>query len=543
MRAAALCAALAVAAAPAVARAAPIAVTVVDTAGDVAYVTPGRDAGLAPGATVRFGDRALVVVDVTAGTAVVALAGAPLPVGTSGAADVTPGAGAAAVTRMPTPRPLDGWRAQWPDATHPADAQHPTAVPLGSGGPVGRLHAALTLHGAAAIAGAPTASADLRARVSYQLRTDRPLSVDVDLSGRGSLDGHSGARTPVWVHRAQLRYGDAYDPRLAVGRLAWAASGVGMLDGVRGMARVGAVELAGFGGLVPDPLDGRPDTGATRFGAEASYDAPAAPWQPRLVITLSGSTWSGQLDERRAAITAEASRGAITAAAWADAQAFAAANPWGAATVELTGAGAAIDWQRRGQRASIDVAMARPERSLRLEAALPAGWLCWRRAGDVGADPAGEPCVGDDTTVGAAASAGLTRGPWRVDASLRASRTTTATTFDDVAAVALGEYQLRPGLRLLAGASGGRAAFLDWYAVEGGVGLDRGRRWDATLRYRPELIAYVGALDRFVSHALALDGRYHVNRALDVAVAASATTGEDRDALAVLTTVAWRPRP
>ncbi|MBK9032480.1 MAG: hypothetical protein IPL61_14415 [Myxococcales bacterium] len=535
--------ALLVVAVPAIAVADPIAVTVVDTAGDVAFVSPGRDAGVVAGVTIQIGARTLTVVEATAATAAVRLDGAPLAVGATGVADVTPGAASAAVARLAAPRPLDGWRQQWPTPTRPADAQHPAEVPLGAGGTVGRLHAALTLHGAAALASSPSAGADLRAQVSYQLVRDRPLAVDLDVSGRGYLDGTSGARTPVWVHKAQLRYGDAYDPRLALGRLAWAATGVGLLDGVRAMAVVGGVELAGFGGVVPDPIDGRPDAGAARFGAEAIYDDATGPWQPRLSLTLVGSTWRGALDERRVTATAEASRGALTASGWAEAQAFASDNPWGASAVEVTGAGAALDWHRRGQRASIELGLARPERSLRLAAALPRDWLCWRSEGAVGADPATEACAGDDRTLDASAAVGLTRGPWAVDATVRASRTMTAATVDELAALARLEYRLRPHLRLVAGGAGGRAGFLDWYAVEAGVALDRGRRWDAGLRYRPELIAYAGALDRFVSHTLALDGRLRVGPTLDAALALAATTGEDRDALAVLTTLAWRPAP
>jgi len=104
--------------------------------------------------------------------------------------------------------------------------------------------------------------------------------------------------------------------------------------------------------------------------------------------------------------------------------------------------------------------------------------------------------------------------------------------------VALIERRLRPHLRVLAGATATRVGFLDAYGVEAGVALDRGRRWDLTARYRPELIAYVGSLDRFVTHTVALDGRLRLRHDLDVAGAASATTGEDRDALAVLAVAA-----
>jgi len=535
--------ALAVLAAPAMAFAEPIAVTVIDVAGDVAFIRPGRDAGVVAGVKVRFGARTVTVIDATGDTAVIALTGTPLALGAAGVADGTPGAAAAAVTVLPAPRPLEGWNEQWPAPSHPADRQAPASVPLGAGGPLGRLHATLTLHAQGAVGDATTAAGDLRGQVSYQVLRDRPLSVDVDLSARGYRAGTAGARTPIWVHAAQVRYGDAYDPQLAVGRLAWAASSVGMLDGVRAMARLGAIEVAGFGGLVPDPIDGRPDTGAARFGGEVSYDAPDLSGRPRVALTLLGSTWNGALDERRATVTAEASRGAVTASGWAEGQAFAADNPWRARAFELTGAGAAVDWQRRGQRASVDLSLARPERTLRLAAALPASWLCGRRPGEAAADPAAEPCAGDDRTLAATASVGVTRGRLSLDASLRGSRTEGANADDDLAGFAQAELRVRHHLRLVAGGAGGHASFLDWYAVEAGVALDRGRRWDLAVRYRPELVAYAGAIDRFISHTLAVDGRLHLGASLDASLALSGTTGEDRDAVGALTTLVWRPRP
>ena len=310
---------------------------------------------------------------------------------------------------------------------------------------------------------------------------------------------------------------------------------------MRAAGHVGAFELAGFGGIVPDPIDGRPDPGAARFGAEAIYDAPAAPWQPRLALTLVGSTWSGAVDERRATAAVDVSRGALAASAWAEAQAFAADNPWGAAAIELVGAGAAIDWQRRGQRASLDVSFARPERTLRLAAALPSDWLCWRAPGADAA--AAEPCGGDDRTIAAAASLGRGGARWNLDAGVRVSRTDGAAQDDELAGHVLGELRVGPGLRLLGGGAGGHAAFLDWYQAEAGVALDRARRWELAVRYRPALVAYVGALDRFVQHTVAIDGRVRLGPALELALATAATTGDDRDALAVLGTLAWRPAP
>ena len=159
----------------------------------------------------------------------------------------------------------------------------------------------------------------------------------------------------MFVRAAQLRYGDAADPRLALGRLRYAASSVGMLDGGRASARVGAVEVAAFGGLVPDPLSGKPDTGASRFGGEVVYDAAAAAWQPRLAVTAHGSTWDGELDERRLSVVTSASREALRLDGWAELQAFPSDNPFDAGAVELTGAGATAQWRKRGRHLGVDV--------------------------------------------------------------------------------------------------------------------------------------------------------------------------------------------
>src|SRR5439155_5782905 len=176
-----------------------------------------------------------------------------------------------------------------------------------------------------------------------------PLAADLDIALRGFSRGvASPTRTPLFVRAAQLRYGPTTDPSLVVGRLRYAASALGMLDGGRVAAHVGALELAAFGGLVPDPLGGRPDTGASRFGGELIYDDATSPWQPRLAITAYGSTWSGKLDERRLTAVASTGHDSTWLSAWAEMQQFAADNPWNAPALDLTGAGATVEWRKHG---------------------------------------------------------------------------------------------------------------------------------------------------------------------------------------------------
>jgi hypothetical protein len=534
---------LAVLALCAPARADDVTVTVVEVAGDVAYVTPGGDAGLAPGTRVRLGGRQLVVIDVTAGTAALRLDGGTAAVGATGvAAVVAPGTEATVGPRAPV-RPLDTWREQWPAPVVPAARQHPAQVPLGAGGPVGRVHASLRLHGAGTFdrKGPQAAAVEVRAAISAEPWRERPLGVDLDIAGRYHWAGTSGARTPVIVREAQVRWGPAAHPRVALGRLAWAADAVGLLDGVRASARAGAFEVAGFGGLVPDPIDARPDTRAARFGAEAIWDRPDDAWRPRLSLTALGSTWDGGLDERRLSASAEAGRDPFDLAAWGEAQSFAAGNPWGAPAVQLIGAGASVSWHRRGRRASLDASFQRPERSLRLAAALPPSWLCWRVTST---DDATAPCAGDDWWASTSASAGAGGARWSVDGSATVGTTHGDGRFVDGSALVLGELRVLPaGLRLLAGGSGGRARFLDWYGAELGLAVPAVRGWDLSARWRPELIAYTGALDRFVIHTLIVDGRWSILPGLDLSASALATSGEDREAIALFTTVAWRPLP
>lgn len=474
--------------------AAPVSVKVVEVAADVAYLEPGRAAGIVPGATVHVGGRDLVVVEATATTAVVRRDAGPLAVGATGTVDVTAAQASASGGKLAAPRPLAAWTGQWADAVHPALTQTPPAVPLGAGGIApGRDHLAVIgqAYGAATKTGV---DGQIEARVitSFDVLHDRPLAADLDVAARAyATGGASGAQTPVLVRAAQLRYGGAAaDPMFALGRLRYAASGVGMLDGGRAAVRTGAFELAAFGGLVPDPISGKPDTSASRFGVEAAYDDLASAWQPRIALTAYGSTWAGAVDERRLALTASASHAALVVASWAEVQSFAAGNPFGASALEVTGAGASGEWRRDGVHLGVDLTYLTPERSLRLLAALPPEWLCTRvpQRGDV----ASEACAGGDRWGALSGSAGVQRGAWTIDAvgSL-------GTTHGVVKSVDLSGYlrgERRFGARRIAlAAASGRSSFVRWVSADVGIGTAPSRRTDVLLRYRPELLDYQAA--------------------------------------------------
>lgn len=535
----------------AAAAAEPVAVKVVDVAGDAVYLSPGRAAGVAPGTKIRLRASELVVVEVTEKTAMARLDGARVSIGDAGTADVTSGA-APATRPLATPRPPEAFAGQWNAPVLPASRQRPSPVPLGAPHRSGGARITVTGHAfAAADRAHTTGDAEGRVIAAFEVMADRPVTAELDAAARWFSDGADRrTRTPVLVRAAQLSYGDAADPRLAVGRLRTAATSVGMLDGGRASARVGPVEVAAFGGLVPDPLSGKPDTDASRFGAELVYE-PIDPARPRVAIAAHGSTWNGRLDERRLSVAASgaawgadpASRGALWLDGWAELESFASGNPWDAPAIELTGAGGSAQWRHRGTHAGVDLAFLRPERSLRLAAQLPPEWLC--------------------TLAAEGASAERCASAWWASATASFGTRTPRWAIDAVAAIgdARGEYdgldrsgyvrgELHAGrVRLDAALGGGQASFVSWTSFELGAAYAPGRMLDLALAYRPELRDYTASTERQLVHAVIADARVALSSALDLAISAIGTAGAsdslagDRDALMLLAMFAWRPLP
>jgi hypothetical protein len=532
-------AAFAVLLASASAAADPIAVKVVDVAGGAAYLAPGRAAGIVPGTKVRLRGVEVVVVEVTEKTAMVRIDGARVAVGDAGTADVIPGA-TAPVQRLATPRAPEASSGQWSDPVLPATQQTPRAVPLGVALGAGDTRVTVIGH-AFAVTGSAGSAADLEGRViaGFERMADRPLTADLDVAARWFSDGFDKrTRTPVFVRAAQLRYGTGNDPQLAVGRLRFAAASVGMLDGGRASARVGAVELAAFGGLVPDPLSGKPETGAARFGGELTYDVPDAAWQPRVTVAAHGSTWNGTMDERRLSVDASAGRGPVWLGGWAEAQGFASDNPWGAGAVELTGAGATAAWRQRGTHAGVDLTFLRPERSLRLAAVLPPEWLCTLEPQPGAANR----CAGGDWWGSATVSLGTRTPSWAIDAVGTLGDTHGQVRGFDRSGYLRGELRAGPAW-LVAALAGGDTSFASWTAGELGITYARSRELDLAFTYRPELLDYVASTEAQVLHSVVADARVALSAALDLALSAIGTTGADRDALALLATFVWRPLP
>jgi hypothetical protein len=512
---------------------------VVDTAGDTSYFEPGAKAGLRAGMRARIGGRDFRIVECTDKTCSVH---AVLPLGATGVADAqaVQGGDANRTEKLPAPKPLEEFKDQWPSATLPATQQHPDAVPLGETAARGSNHLAIYGHLFGNV-DKDGSGGQLEARVvgSFDRIAERPLGADVDASirlfGTGS---DTGSKVPVFVRAAQLRWGDPADPSLLIGRLRYAASSVGMLDGGRAAVRVGHLEIAAFGGIVPDAVSGAPDSGASRFGTEATYDLPTG-WHPHVVASVHGSTWNGQLDERKLSLAASANHESTWLTGWAEAQLFDANNPWGAPALDITGAGTSAEWRHRGSHAGIDVTFLRPERSLRLAAALPQSWLCATKALP-GTMP--ETCLGGDFWVAATASGGLAGDSYSIDAVGSFGTTQSLDNQGDLSGYVRGELGPRATRAVLA-VSGGHSSFAAWEAADLGVAMSPGTNVDFSLTYRPERLDYVAQTDAFLLHNLVLDLHWSVSSAFDLAFSALGTTGADRDVLALLTTLAWRPLP
>ena len=240
-----------------------------------------------------------------------------------------------------------------------------------------------------------------------------------------------------------------------------------MLDGGRAAFHAGHLELAAYGGLVPDPISGAPSSGASRFGAEAIYDVADAAGIRTSRVNAHGSTWSGQLDERILSVAASANKDALFFNGWADVQMFDANNPWGAPAVDVTGAGASGEWRHRGNHVGLDVTFLRPERSLRLAAALPQSWLC---ATKTLPGMMAEPCLGSDFWLATTVSGGFAGDGYSVDAVGSLGTTQSLDQQGDLSGYVRSELGPRAHRAVLA-VSGGHAAFSAWEAADIGFAM------------------------------------------------------------------------
>jgi hypothetical protein len=380
-----------------------VAVKVVDIAGGNAYLGSGTKHGLRPGARVMFGKVARRIVSASHGFAVVEARG--LRVGSHGVASVRVVAEQAA-ERLPVPRDPAEFHGMWPTVELPASRQTPKAVPLGP--PREDRSATAASLGASGATIVPldgetdaVLRGELRARL-YAPLSSWPVALAADMSAQGWVGRYaSGVATgdprPWWrVRMLTLALGRSAGFRGEFGRIPYAAANLGPLDGARfEAARWGALKISAFGGVLPDPIDGRAAWGTGRFGLELELDAQDLALRPNFTMVLQGSIFDGQLDERRLYVRGQLVPGEHRVSAYAEASAFDVDNPWFRPRAEVTAAGVEAELRFSAFHIGGRFDMRRPERSYWLQNSLPQTWLC----ASASAYALNVPCTGgnDDT--------------------------------------------------------------------------------------------------------------------------------------------------
>jgi hypothetical protein len=395
-----------------------VAVAVVETAGSRAYVQPGASAGVRRSAIVTISGKEYPVIDASDSFAVVDMGDEPLHEQDRGWANPLAQEEQKPV-ELPKPRPLDTWKQAWAPEAAPAESQQPRFVPLGEAERSRRFDVRFTLAGGGVIplggqVGSPLGEAEL----NMQLHAEpfaAPLALDLNASlqqwAASDLASRVGGSTrPVLFVRellASYTLGSFY---AGIGRMPYAASTLGSLDGIRVANGIGpGLSFGAFGGLLPNPLSGIPSLEAQRFGVETRYSRPDLDLRPEAALVLHGSTFEGRLDERRVSGLFGLYPGLSRFGGYFEVSNFDASNPWKASTVELTAVG--VDQSIRlgnfelGGRFDVR----QPERSRWLATFLPASWFCTTLPAPGGEPTAPGSCVGSvDTRASGEVDVGVT---------------------------------------------------------------------------------------------------------------------------------------
>lgn len=534
-------------------------VRVVELAGGVAYLEPGSDAGLKEGTEIVFAPaspalppRTFRVVAVTATSAVVELAeGQTLAIGERGTVKVTTGGQTA--KRRAKPAPLETFEDAWPEPALPADSQNPEPIPIG----------AIRRGGATEIRASASAASWLplgdtpgghvtRATIRAELTAEpfsfagRPLGLDADVVlGQwlgADRDLGDGSRPVVDVQELRARLGDRRAPLVGLGRLRHAALTVGLLDGVRVASPDlwEGIRVAGFGGVVPDTLDGRVSTDLARFGAEVSYEAREHEWRPGAELVVYGSMFDGSIDERRAAAVFRAYPGPLSVSGHAELSVFDRDNPWGARRLSLTAAGIYAS-VRLG---SIDVAASfdaqQPERSRWLESLLPPGWLCTADP-QPGIDaPPSEPCDGAAnlryySLVWANARWG------RLAVHAGGAMTHSSDGLEQSGGFAdLQALRLFGDLSLSLGGMVTNSQLVDTAAIRAAAQMPILDGLDVDVFYRPAVLRYLASVDDIVEQRAGVGGYWSLGPDLTLRLSSEAMVGDDVTAVGIFGAVTWR---
>src|SRR5579859_3786483 len=224
-----------------------IPVTVVETAGTRAYVRPGASEGVRRGAIVTIFGKEYRVVDSTDSFAVIDIGDEPLREQERGSSTLVAQEQQKPV-ELPRPRPLDTWRHAWAPEAAPADSQEPRFVPLGDAERNRRFDVRFTLAAGGLIPlGGQVGSSLGEAELNVRLHAEpfaAPIALDLDASLQGwtaaDLGTRVGASTRPFLYGRELlasvTLGSVY---AGLGRMRYAASTLGTLDGARVASGIG----------------------------------------------------------------------------------------------------------------------------------------------------------------------------------------------------------------------------------------------------------------------------------------------------------------
>jgi hypothetical protein len=532
-----------------------VAVTVVELAGRQAYLRPGAGAGIRRSAKVVINRKEYAVVQTTDTYSMIEVGENPPHEQDKGQVLVV-GEEDDKTVELPKPRPLSTWVHAWPEAEAPANSQSPRFVPLGGGALRDRRFDVRLSAAAGALLpigqrGTSITRTELNARIHAE--PFESVAFDLDLSLQrwfaADLDARAGshARSAVYVRELLARYanGGIYG---GIGRMRYAASTLGTLDGARVRATVAdGLSIGAFGGLLPDPVNGAPSLDAQRFGVETIYSRPDTNLRPEAALVLHGSTFEGKLDERRISGVVALYPGLARFGGHFEVSQFDTQNRWNAHAIELTAAGldasVRVGLFQLGGRFDVR----QPERSRWLASFLPASWFCRTVPLPAGSPPGPEPCDGSGgTRANGALNAGV-----EID---RVSLAVGVTTTGDLGQVGPGVHmtagfasarmvRIAKGLRMEASGSYSRATYLNMFGVSAGPGLTvLSDALDLSVYYRRTTLEYRSLPTSLVQQGAGGTVMLFPSSAVLFTMQSEAIFGDDAKALMVLGTVMWRPR-
>jgi len=536
-----------------------IPVTVVELAGTDAYIKPGANGGVHRGAIVVLGGKEYSVTLTTGAFAVIDVTKSPPHEQDTGTASMVSEEEEKAKELVP-PRPLATWSRAWTELAPIANEQTPPFVPLGGNTERNRrwdVRLSTAFGGLFPTGGGANGPSTIRAELNARIhaepfdgRLTAPITFDFDASlqrwfgpGIDARDG-SAARPTIWLREALVGYGSG-GWYAGLGRMRYAASTLGTLDGTRVQAPLGqGFAIGAFGGVLPNPLSGEPSLVAQRFGVEATFNRPELALRPEAALVLQGSMFEGSLDERRLSGLVGIYPGLSRFGGHFEVSNFEPGNPWKASPIELTAAG--LDGSVRAGIFQLGgrVDVRQPDRSRWLASFLPAYWFC--RTVPTAATGT-EPCDGSVSTRALGeVDAGVEVG--KVSITIGGTRITDLTQTggapDMTGAFASGRVvRIAKLVRIEASGNYSQATYLKMYGGSAGPGLTLfDDALDVSAYYRNATLEYRSVSTSLVQNGFGGTVMLFPSPVVIFTLQSEAITGSDANALLVFGTMMWRPR-